>query len=179
MSPRGLGYHTIYCLTYSSFVCLFQKYNNYLQNYKNEFLISIFFHDIIYIPSRNDNEEKSIDIFNKFYTEIKSENLNKEKVIEFISNTKHHLLPLNNNSEEINYFMDMDMEIIAEDNWEDYENKIRKEYCYCNDIEYKDKRKQFLQSLLNKDKIFRTKLFYNTYEQKARINLTNIINKLS
>ena len=162
-----------------SFVCLFEKYNNYIQNYKNEFLISIFFHDIIYIPSRNDNEEKSIDIFNKFYLEIKSENLNKEKVIEFITNTKHHLLPLNNNSEEINYFMDMDMEIIAEENWEDYENKIRKEYCYCNDIEYKHKRKQFLQSLLNKDKIFRTKIFYDTYEQKARKNLTNIINKLN
>ena len=73
----------------------------------------------------------------------------------------------------------MDMYIIAEDNWEDYENKIRKEYCYVDDKEYKTKRKKFLENLLNKEKIFRTKIFYDSYEQIARNNINNIINKLN
>ena len=84
-----------------------------------------------------------------------------------------------NYNDELNFFMDMDMQIIAEENWEDYEIKIRKEYCYLNGIEYKNKRKQFLQNLLNKEKIFRTKIFYDSYEQKARDNINNIINRLN
>ena len=161
-----------------SFLDLFQKYNKYIINDKNEFLISIFFHDIIYIPSRNDNEEESINIFNEFFSKTNPKNLKQEKVKEFMIETKNHLLS-KNYSDELNFFMDMDMQIIADENWEDYENKIRKEFCYLSDIDYKNKRKQFLQSLLNKEKIFRTKIFYDDYEQKARNNINNIINRLN
>ena len=160
-----------------SFVNLFEKYNKFINNYKNEFLISIYFHDIIYIPSRNDNEEESINMFNKFYNEVKPNNLNKEKVIEFIAETKNHSLSKDYDF-ELDLFLDMDMQIVADENWEDYENKIRKEYCYMDETEYKNKRRQFLQSLVNKNRLFRTQIFYDTYEQIAKNNITNIINKL-
>ena len=160
-----------------SFVNLFEKYNKFINNYKNEFLISIYFHDIIYIPSRNDNEEESINMFNKFYNEVKPNNLNKEKVIEFIAETKHHSLSKDYDF-ELDLFLDMDMQIVSDENWEDYENKIRKEYCFVDETEYKNKRRQFLQSLVNKNRIFRTQIFYDTYEQIAKNNITNIINKL-
>ena len=71
------------------------------------------------------------------------------------------------------------MQIIADENWEDYENKIRLEFCFMNDTEYKKERKLFLQNLINKEKIFRTKIFYDTYEQKARNNINQIITKLN
>ena len=160
-----------------SFVNLFEKYNKFINNYKNEFLISIYFHDIIYIPSRNDNEEESINMFNKFYNEVKPNNLNKEKVIEFIAETKNHSLSKDYDF-ELDLFLDMDMQIVSDENWEDYENKIRKEYCFVDETEYKNKRRQFLQSLINKNRIFRTQIFYDTYEQIAKNNITNIINKL-
>ena len=160
-----------------SFVNLFEKYNKFINNYKNEFLISIYFHDIIYIPSRNDNEEESINMFNKFYNEVKPNNLNKEKVIEFIAETKNHSLSKDYDF-ELDLFLDMDMQIVSDENWEDYENKIRKEYCFVDETEYKNKRRQFLQSLINKNRIFRTQIFYDTYEQIAKNNISNIINKL-
>ena len=160
-----------------SFVNLFEKYNKFINNYKNEFLISIYFHDIIYIPSRNDNEEESINMFNKFYNEVKPNNLNKEKVIEFIAETKNHSLSKDYDF-ELDLFLDMDMQIVSDENWEDYENKIRKEYCFVDETEYKNKRRQFLESLVNKNRIFRTQIFYDTYEQIAKNNITNILNKL-
>ena len=160
-----------------SFVNLFEKYNKFIKNYKNEFLISIYFHDIIYIPSRNDNEEESINMFNKFYNEVKPNNLNKEKVIEFIAETKNHSLSKDYDF-ELDLFLDMDMHIVSDENWEDYENKIRKEYCFVDETEYKNKRRQFLQGLINKNRIFRTQIFYDTYEQIAKNNITNIIDKL-
>ena len=161
------------------FIQLHEKYNNLISKNKNEFLISIFFHDIIYIPSRIDNEKKSKDLFNKFYEEIKPNNLNKEKVCEYIIETENHLLNKNYDDEELNLFMDMDMFIIAKDNWEEYENQIRKEYCFMNDTEYKNKRINFLENLNKKEKIFRNKIFYETYEKKAKENINNIINKIN
>ena len=161
-----------------SFISLYNKYNNLIENGKNEFLLSIFFHDIIYIPSRNDNEKESIFIFNKFYQDFKPKNLNKEKVIELITETENHLLN-KEYSNDINLFLDMDMQIIAQDNWEDYENKIRNEYCFVDYNIYKIKRKEFLENLEKKEKIFRTKIFFEEFETKARNNIKKIIHKLN
>jgi predicted metal-dependent HD superfamily phosphohydrolase/phosphopantetheine adenylyltransferase len=161
-----------------SFIELYEKYNNLIQKEKNEFLISIFFHDIIYVPSRNDNEKESIRIFNEFYKEVKPKNLNEKKVKELIIETENHLLN-KDYEDDINLFLDMDMQIVAEENWEDYENKIRKEYCFVDLNTYKAKRKEFLEGLEKKEKIFRTKTFYDEYEKIARKNIRKIIEKLS
>ena len=125
--------------------------------------------------------------------QIKKRNLRKEKIkiteIENlydinnnemeILNSENHLLSKDNCSDDINLFLDMDMEIISEDNWEDYENKIKNEYCFVSPETYKTKRKEFLQKLENKSKIFRTKTFFDEYENKARNNIKNILKKLS
>ena len=161
-----------------SFIDLYNKYNNLIENGKNEFLLSIFFHDIIYIPSRNDNEKESINKFNEFYQDIKPKNLNKEKVIKLITETENHLLNKEYNN-DINLFLDMDMHIISKDNWEDYENKIRNEYCFVDYNIYKIKRKEFLEGLEKKEKIFRTNTFFVEFETKARKNIKAIINKLN
>ena len=137
-----------------SFIELYDKYNNLIKKEKNEFLLSIFFHDIIYIPSRNDNEKESIKLFDAFYQETKPKNLNKEKVIELITETENHLLNKEYN-DDVNLFLDMDIQILAQDGWEDYENKIRKEYCFMDYNNYKNKRKEFLEvNLLKIIKIF-------------------------
>ena len=161
-----------------SFIELYNKYNNLIENNKNEFLISIFFHDIIYIPSKNNNKKESIKLFNLFYEEIKPNNINKDNVIEFINEIDNHLLE-KDYLNDINLFLDMDIYIIAEKNWEDYENKIRNEYNYLNFDIYKNKRKEFLLGLTKKKKIFRTKIFYNEYEEKARENINNLLKQLS
>ena len=162
-----------------SFIDLYQKYNNLIDKEKNEFLLSIFFHDIIYIPSRRDNEKQSIKIFEEFYQEIKPINLNKEKVVKLIIETENHLSNKEYNSNDINLFLDMDMQIIAQDHWEDYENNIRKEYCFMDYDNYKIKRKEFLEKLEKKEKIFRTKTFFDEFEEKARNNIKNIIKTLN
>ena len=161
-----------------SFIELYNKYNNLIESNKYDFLISIFFHDIIYIPSKNNNKKESIKLFNLFYEEIKPNNLNKDNVIEFINEIDNHLLE-KDYLNDINLFLDMDIYIIAEKNWEDYENKIRNEYNYLNFDIYKNKRKEFLLGLTKKKKIFRTKIFYNEYEEKARENINNLLKQLS
>ncbi len=161
-----------------SFIELYDKYNNLIEKEKNEFLLSIFFHDIIYIPSRNDNEIESIKLLNKFYIEAEPKDLNKEKIIELISETQNHLLN-KEYKEDINLFLDMDMQIIAQENWEEYEDNIRKEYSFIDYNIYKIKRKEFLERLAKKEKIFRTKTFYELFEKVGRINIKNIIDKLN
>ena len=161
-----------------SFIELYEQYNNLIEGNKNDFLLSIFFHDIIYIPSRNDNEKESVKLFERFYEEIKPNNINKDNVKEFIYETENHLLA-KEYSNDINLFLDMDIYIIADKNWEEYENNIRKEFIFVNDEMYNIKRKEFLESLEKKEKIFRTKTFYDKYENDGRNNIKNIINKLN
>ena len=79
------------------------------------------------------------------------------------------------------YFLDIDVSIISDsDLYMEYENQIHKEYTLVyNEDEYKKGRKHFLEHLLQKEKIFRTKHYFDLYETKARNNLNSIIQFLN
>ena len=154
-------------------------------NKENEFEYAIWFHDIVYSPSKNDNESKSVDKFISFYEDIssfpESKTINKDKVIKYISTTSCHLTNINDNNISNLFFLDIDVSIISDsDLYMEYENQIHKEYTFVyNEDEYKKGRKHFLEQLLQKDKIFRTKYYFDLYETKARNNLNSIIQFLN
>ena len=154
-------------------------------NKENDFEYAIWFHDIIYSPSRDDNESKSVNKFISFYEDIssfpESKTINKDKVIKYISSTSFHLTNISDNDISSLFFLDIDISIISDsDLYMEYENQILKEYTFVyNENEYKKGRKRFLGQLLQKDKIFRTKYYFDLYETKARNNLNSIIQFLN
>ena len=174
--------HVYYCLNK-----YYQTLNDISSglNKENEFEYAIWFHDIVYSPSRNDNESKSIDKFISFYEDIssfpESKTINKDKIINYISETSCHLANINDNNISNLYFLDIDVSIISDsDLYMEYENQIHKEYTLVyNEDEYKKGRKHFLEHLLQKEKIFRTKHYFDLYETKARNNLNSIIQFLN
>ena len=102
------------------------------------------FHDIVYDPSRTDNEERSADFMISL---CENRELLKD-VYQVILDTKTHTSssPL---SEKFNKY---DMNIVERDydsllKWEE---GIRKEYSMYSDEEYKAGRVKFLESLLDK-----------------------------
>jgi predicted metal-dependent HD superfamily phosphohydrolase/phosphopantetheine adenylyltransferase len=151
------------------------------ENSQKEFLIALWFHDIIYYPGNPNNEKKSAQIAIKFCNEIENSNLNLNKIKNYIIETSNHIIDNKSYSEDnsINLFLDIDMSVVGQDDYKQYEIDIKYEYLNVYDIdEYYIGRIEFLKTLLNKKKIFRTERFYELYENNARNNIQMGINLL-
>jgi len=138
---------------------------------------SIFYHDIIYNASRNDNEEKSAILEIERLKEI---GLSENQILKCnhqILMTKSHEISDN----DTNYFTDADLSILGK-NWETYEEyykQIRKEYRIYPDFIYNRGRKKALKQFLEMKRIFKTDYFFEKYEKQARLNLQSELEFLS
>ena len=136
----------------------------------NDSLLSMFYHDIIYDPSKNNNEEESGALAVKRLTEAKVKPRQINRIELQILATKKHT-PTNDLDTDL--FTDADVAILgaSPDVYKNYTEQIRKEYkAYADDL-YKAGRKKVLLGFLNRDSIFTTKYFFHKYEKEARINL--------
>ena len=117
----------------------------YSEKEYEKLLITALFHDCIYNPMKQDNEEKSADFFLECCQD--KENKDNQDIKQMILDTKTHKanIPL---SETFNKF---DMSIVERDFNQllEWENGIHSEYKAYGDL-YKDGRLKFLESLLDK-----------------------------
>lgn len=136
--------------------------------------LATFFHDVVYVPGRKDNEEISADYATKVLTILNIIPALQEKVKSLILQTKNH------HSNEpldrlIQVFLDIDLAVLGsgEKLYEAYSNGIRKEFHAMDKSKYLKGRKLFLESMLSSDFIYHTPEFRNQLETNARINLEN------
>lgn len=171
-------YHTLnhinYCLSYLCYVS--PEYE------KDKIELVIWFHDVVYDTRRNDNEEQSAKL-------MKSSLLGSEcwgekyldEVADMILATKHNsdiITP----SEELKYFLDIDLSILGADEETyryNYSKQIRKEYSWVPEEIYKAKRAEILQGFLDRDYIYNTDIFRNDLEKQARENIKLEIERLT
>ncbi|WP_267405189.1 MULTISPECIES: hypothetical protein [unclassified Chryseobacterium] len=131
---------------------------------------SVFYHDVIYDASSKTNEEKSADFTRKRLQQL---NVNTADISEIhfqILATKSHQKSEN---KDTNYLLDADLSILGKD-WEtylDYTKKIRKEYSIYPDLLYKPGRKKVLKHFSELENIFKTDVFKEKYENRARENI--------
>lgn len=157
-----------------SLLKLSQKFKSELEN-PTMVDYAIFYHDAIYIPKRNNNEEKSALLAKQHLEKIDSTYAT--KVATMILATKKHEL---SQDHDTNFLLDFDLAIIGSP-WLDYERytqHIRKEYSIYPDFLYRPGRKKVLQSFLDQSHIFKTELFQTQYEHQARLNIQREINTL-
>ena len=130
---------------------------------------AIFYHDIVYDASRNDNEEQSALLCQKQLILL---GVNPEliaEVCQLILETKTHEA----SSERNALFLDADLAILGSnvEIYNEYIQNVRKEYAsYSADV-YKEGRKKVLKHFLEKERIYVSDYFYELYERKARKNL--------
>jgi len=143
-------------------------------DYVTEF--AIFYHDIVYDASRNDNEEQSALLCEK---QLKLLGVNSEliaDIFQLILETKTHEPSSQRNA----LFLDTDLAILGSsvEVYNEYIQNVRKEYAIYSDDVYKKGRQKVLEHFLEKERIYISDTFYELYEEQARNNITIEYNSL-
>jgi len=154
-----------------------------LKIYKDKFahwdviIFAIAYHDLIYNPVINNNEERSAETAIKRLAKISFPENETRFCGQLIVATKKH----EPSDFETNLFTDADLSILGSDpdTYKAYSKQIRREYSVYPDIIYSRERKNVLTHFLNMDKIFKTNEFSARYELTSRINIQTELNLLT
>jgi predicted metal-dependent HD superfamily phosphohydrolase len=138
--------------------------------------LAIWFHDAIYDPRANDNEEQSA----RFATECLKDASNDlaRTVSNLIITTKSHVA---GDLQDAPLLIDIDLSILGKsaERFAQFEAGIRDEYAWVPTDLYRLKRTEILEGFLKRERIYITESFRQRYEDGARHNLSKLIAELS
>jgi len=131
---------------------------------------ALWYHDIVYVPGRADNEEKSAAIARARLNEMGFGPDCEKAVEELIISTRHEA---SGQDIDNNITQDVDLAILgtSRKKFHVYESRIRAEFSGIPEEEFKIRRGQFLRKILAREHIFNTDLFRAKYEKAARGNV--------
>jgi len=140
--------------------------------------LALWFHDVIYNTHCADNEQQSADFAMRMLVAMGIGGDLPGTVASLILCTRHQEPPATPDGRII---VDIDLAILAAppERFDAYEAQIRQEYAWVSEDLFREKRQEFLQSLLAREWIFSTPAFRERYESKARENLRRSIARLS
>lgn len=141
-------------------------------------VFSMYYHDLVYNPSQNDNEKRSAEIAKNRLQSISFTSNKVFNCINQILSTKEHS---KSDENDTNLFIDADLSILGQemDLYLNYCKQIRMEYFNFPDTVYKKGRKAVLHHFLEMKFIFKTEYFFNKYENQARLNISNELKELN
>ena len=141
--------------------------------------MAIWFHDAVYDTKAKDNEEKSAQLALAVAKKALLPDEFGRQVANLILATKHDVVPEDADTQLI---VDIDLSILGESSkrFDEYEQKIRKEYEWVSEEKFVAERLVILQSFLppQRPNVYLTSFFQKKYEAKARENLERSIAKL-
>ncbi len=174
-SEKGRFYHTLAHI--SQMLDLSKNYSDRLLDISN-IMLSIFYHDIVYSATKNNNEEKSADLATEHLGKLKFPTEKVEKCRKYILATKNHSNPTQDS--DLDFFLDFDLEKLGAHwpEYEEYTKQIRQEYKIYPKPLYNKGRKKVLEHFLAMDRIYKTDIFIEQYENQARENLKKELSML-
>lgn len=142
--------------------------------------MALWWHDLVYVPQRGDNEEKSAFDMLSWGRRM---GLNERflcEVADMIPYTKHKA-SLVGMADRYKYMLDVDLSILGESEeiFDAYEDGIRFEYSVVPLELFRAGRAKVLQSFLDRPFIYETDRFRAVFEAQARVNLARSIAKLT
>ena len=141
--------------------------------------LATWFHDVIYDPTASDNEEKSADYAGEVLPKLNIPPSTIAATQTMILRTKHHEAAADERDMQI--FLDADWEILGEEpsEYQFYAQAIRREFVAVSEPDYRRGRTEFLEGILQRDRLYFTPLMFEEREAIARRNLEQEIKTLS
>ncbi len=139
-----------------------------------QFMFAWMIHDAVMEPMSRVDEERSAALA---YTMAKNALLPDhfcDGVRSLIIASKHNEIPTTNDAR---YFADLDLAIFGKppEEFDEYERKIRMEYAWAPEDEFRSRRADILQRFLDRPSIYYTEICRDKYEAQARSNLERSI----
>ncbi len=170
-TARGRHYHHLNHLTIMVKVT---RQTNLKLDDPDLYYFALFYHDFVYNPLRQDNEERSADRAVKILEEAGVDPARVTRCRAMIEQTKTHRLTPAADGPTDALLLDVDLAVLGIE-WRDYEvytKMIRQEYRLVPDLLYRPGRAKVLRSFLERSHIYLTPHFRSTSEARARENLT-------
>ena len=139
--------------------------------------MALWFHDAVYQPFSNTNEEDSAQWAVDWLTKRGAESAEIKRIESRILATKSHGAARNLDRR---YMLDIDLSILGASPkvYDEFESNIRREYKRVPKLIFRRKRKAILEGFLTRPNIYITDYFQNRLEQQARVNIANAISNL-
>ena len=148
-------------------------------NLKNpeEVEMALWFHDAIYDPFSETNEEDSAEWAADWLQDRGTPKEVVFRIADHILDTKTHNPP---KTLDGRYMLDIDLSILGTTPsvYDAFEVDIRREYKRVPAFIFKKKRKTILQGFMSRDSIYATPYFKEKLETQARINLLRAVSQL-
>lgn len=135
--------------------------------------LAIWFHDVVYLPSAADNEARSAGLFRELARPVLPGAL-VDDVARLILATRYGE-PVRREDEA--WMVDIDYSSFGLP-WEEFlrdSRAVRDERTDLDDAAYSAQHARFLESLLARDRLYRTGLFHDRYEASARDNIARYL----
>ncbi|MBK8814150.1 MAG: hypothetical protein IPN42_00915 [Methylococcaceae bacterium] len=149
----------------------------HLATHPGEIELALWFHDAIYEPRRNDNEELSADWAKLSILSAGLDSAVADRIHALIMATQHRTKPQDSDTQ---IMLDADLSILgaSPQRFQEYEIQIRQEYAFVPETIFRAKRAEILDRFMSQSTIFNTPLFIERYEPIARLNLKHALENL-
>jgi predicted metal-dependent HD superfamily phosphohydrolase len=140
--------------------------------------LALWYHDAIYWPWSQHNEERSADWASRFILSQGLPATLAQTVHQHILDTRHTPGPLAGDAQ---WVVDIDLSILGQSDavYRQFERNVRREYFFVRWPRYVAGRSMVLQGFLGRARIYGTDWFYQRYEAQARANLRHALEALS
>jgi predicted metal-dependent HD superfamily phosphohydrolase len=143
--------------------------------------LAILFHDVVYDPTRHDNEQASAALAAEWLTRLGFPHALGAKVARCIMATRHDQPPEASGDADLALLLDLDLSILASApaDYRAYADAVRLEYAFVPGHLYRAGRQRVLEGFLARERIYLTDRLRVSWEQRARINLAAEIAELA
>jgi predicted metal-dependent HD superfamily phosphohydrolase len=138
---------------------------------------ALWFHDAVYDARSADNEARSAELAREALAMLGVPDETARRVAALVLLTRHREPPT---EPEGRLLCDIDLSILGEsaDDFERYDQAIRREYAWVPDPIYRRERAAVLRGLLERQPLYATPHLRERYEQPARANLQRALARL-
>ena len=142
--------------------------------------IALWFHDAVYDPRAADNEERSARWAGTALAAAGAPVAVAEEIARLVLLTRHDAAPAAGDAAGA-LTCDIDLAVLGrpEDEYHDFERRIRAEYAWVPEPVYRLERRRVLERFLGRDPLYGTPHFRERYEAAARRNLELAVARLS